>query len=119
MTKITIYAITGGALLALLVVLVFMEQRGHISFQNINKPQPEYTTNEILVRFKKDIPEDRIEEINKTLKTEVIKIMNLGNYQLYEIKIPKGATAPKLINEYRHFPEVEYFVPNSFVHINR
>jgi hypothetical protein len=119
MTRKFIFIIIGGVLLTLFVGLVLMEQKGVIPFQGVNKSEPEYATNEILVGFKKDISEQRIEEINKTLKTQVIKVWNLDNYQLYNLKILENATVPELIKKYQLFSEVEYVGPNYFVHIDR
>ena len=58
-----------------------------------NKPQSsEYVEGEIIVKFKEGISLQKIEEINKAMGTEIIKVFSSG--KLFLLGLPKDAGVP-------------------------
>ncbi len=70
-----------------------------------------YAQNELLVRFKEDVSEVRITEINQSLGTEIKNTISTS-MKLYLLKITNGATTLDTIRAYEAQPEVKYAEPN-------
>ena len=82
-----------------------------------NPPEKTYREGEILVKFKKDVSQDRIGEILEETGTEKIKM--LGTVGVYVLRIPKGTTVESMVEKFQTLPEVEYAEPNYTVTIRR
>jgi thermitase len=74
-----------------------------------------YVQGQILVKFKKTVSAERIEEINQIMGAEIIKIIR--GIRVYQLRIPDDRTVPEMVKEYTALPEVEYAEPNYQVHI--
>jgi len=62
---------------------------------------------EIVVKFRPEIKEERIKEI---IKVEVKKKHRIKN--IYRLKVPLGRTINEMVEEYKQRPEVEFAEPN-------
>ena len=80
---------------------------------NDKSSRSEYVEDEIIVKFKEGVSLQKIEEINKALGTEIMKVFSSG--KIFLLRIPKGGTVPVMIEKYKRLPEVEYGEPNYII----
>lgn len=81
-----------------------------------NKPQSsEYVEGEIIVKFKEEVPLEKIGEINKAMGTEIIKVFSSG--KLFLLQLPDDVSVPVMVERYKRLPEVAYGEPNYIVRI--
>ncbi|MCP5007797.1 MAG: hypothetical protein GY941_28255 [Planctomycetes bacterium] len=73
----------------------------------------EYVPDELLVKFKKCVSVEKINEINKRLETHVVDI--LGEGRLYQLRISHSAKLEDVMKAYRELLEVEYAEYNQIV----
>ncbi len=79
-----------------------------------NTPQSsEYVEGEIIVKFKDGVSLQKIEEINKAMGTEIIKVFSSG--KLFLLRLPKGVNVLDMVEKYKRLPEVAYGEPNYIV----
>lgn len=64
---------------------------------------------QIGVKFKKSTSPERIEEINRMMGTQVIKMIE--GVRVCQLRIPQNTTVPEMIKRYSSLPEVEYAEP--------
>jgi hypothetical protein len=76
----------------------------------------EYVQDEVIVKFKQGVTENRIREINDLLGCEIIR--SIGRTNTFLIKIKTGQTVKETINKYKLFDEVEYAEPNYIKRID-
>ncbi len=69
-----------------------------------------YKENEILVKFKKGVSEERIEEINGRMGTELVKVIR--TVRIHVLQIPEAESVEGMVEKYSALPEVEYAEPN-------
>lgn len=74
----------------------------------------EYVEGEILIKFKAGVSMEEIGRVNKTLGTEIIKVLS---DRLYLLRLPKDSTVLEMIERYMEKPEVEHAEPNYRVRI--
>ncbi|HBN10357.1 MAG TPA: hypothetical protein DD435_17515 [Cyanobacteria bacterium UBA8530] len=82
-------------------------------------PSPSFRTGflegEILVKFKEEVPEKKIEEILSNQKVQVLGfIEGLG---IYRLGLPEGTSVEAMLERFRAIPEVQYAEPNHRLHI--
>ncbi len=70
----------------------------------------EVVPGEVLVKFKPDVPQERIAAVLAEMKVEVIRVFK--DLRLYHIRITGGRSLEEAIREFSHLPEVEYAEPN-------
>jgi thermitase len=68
------------------------------------------SNNEILVKFKMEVTEQEINQINKSLNAEEFKKLSKSN--IYQIKFPVKFAIDDIIKKYSELPQVEYVQPN-------
>lgn len=66
--------------------------------------QADYIPGELLVSFKADVPEARINAINESLKVQVIRTFQSG--RVYLIKVQSDMSLEEVRQAYLSFPEV-------------
>jgi len=81
----------------------------------VKAPGKPYKDGEILVKFKKDVPQERIDEILKETGTGGIKFFQ--SIRFYLLRIPPGAEVDGMVEKFRTYREVERAEPNSSVSI--
>lgn len=69
-----------------------------------------YRQGELLVKFKEDIPKDRILEILSQQEAAIIKYFK--NINVYQIQLKSGRTVEDAANDFSSLPEVRYAEPN-------
>ncbi|NWF76019.1 MAG: type II secretion system secretin GspD [Nitrospirae bacterium] len=74
------------------------------------RAENKYKPGELLVKFKEDVAEHRIQEILTLEKASVITISKLKG--LYLIRLKKGQDVRDAIEKFMHYDEVEYSEPN-------
>lgn len=83
--------------------------------EEANNSNPGYIEGQLLVKYKRNTPSQRIQEINELMGVRVLKV--IAGIQVYQLQIPQGTTVPEMIKRYVAFPEVEYAEPNYQVQI--
>lgn len=82
------------------------------------KPQvvrkPKWVSNELVVKFKNDLPQSRIERINRKHRTCVFYTSPFAGFK--RIKIPAGKTAKQMVGLYNSEPDVEYAELNYYAY---
>jgi serine protease len=73
-----------------------------------------WASDEIIVKFKEDIPNERIGEINSKQNASVLRTSRFAGFK--RIKVPAGKTAEQAVEIYSRLPEVEYAELNYYVH---
>ncbi|MEE8424097.1 MAG: hypothetical protein V3S49_06105 [Thermodesulfobacteriota bacterium] len=86
---------------------------GKTTIVDNNLQSSEYVEGEIIVKFKGGVSLQKIEEINKAMGTEIVKVFSSG--KLFLLRLPKGVTVPIMLERYKRLPEVEYGEPNYIV----
>jgi len=76
---------------------------------------PEALPQEILVKFKKNIPSSEITTIYDRLNTEVIS--TISDVDIQRIKVPPGESIESMLKKFNEMPEVEYVEPNVLFHV--
>ena len=77
--------------------------------------EKQYVEEELLVKFKEGISEERIKEIISQKGASVIKFIE--NIKVYHLKLKKGQNVEDAIKEFASMPEVQYAEPNYKVKI--
>ena len=103
-------------LLIISATIFFSCNRSSIS--NTKEPaipvtKEDYVKDEVIVKFKSNISEHRINEINTMLKARIIRKLSRTN--TYLIKIPEGINVYEAIGRYMVTKDVEYAEPNYIV----
>lgn len=73
----------------------------------------EYVEGEIIVKFKAGVSLQKIEEINKAMGTDIMKVFSSG--KLFLLGLPNDVTVPAMLERYKRLPEVAYGEPNYIV----
>ncbi len=71
---------------------------------------PQYVPDEIIVKFKANIPDSIINQINAQLGTSLLSTENLGGFK--RIKIPAASNILDVVQRYQQNLNVEYAEPN-------
>lgn len=71
---------------------------------------PAYVENEIIVKFKPEIPEERIERLNKEHGVTIFRTSKFKKFRT--LKIPEGRGVYEMVEIYSRSPLVEYAEPN-------
>lgn len=107
-----------ATLLILSATLLFACNRSSLisnSKETASPPAKEnYVKDEVIVKFKNDVVENRIKEINSSLGCEIMR--SIGQTKTFLIKIKTGEDVEKIIKKYKKFEEVEYAEPNFIKH---
>jgi serine protease len=90
-------------------------QPGINVYDHLNEAaKPKWEPDEIVVKFKPDVPKERISQINLGHKTA---ILFKGPYEkFHRLRIPLGKTVEEIVDAYRKNPNVEYAEPNVMVY---
>lgn len=70
----------------------------------------EYAPEEIIVKFKSRVKDEKISKINSKHGTLVLSTSPLASFK--RLKIPKGKTVSEMVGIYNNDPDVEYAEPN-------
>ena len=101
----------------LIITWLFAQESGWGMEKWGGAPEKGYKEGEILVKFKKEVPEARIQEMNNEMGTEILKFFRFTRF--YLLKLPPGATVESMMEKFRALPEVEHVEPNSLVTIQQ
>ncbi len=99
-------------LLAVILALSCMD-RGPIRSETapgIETDPPAYVPGEILVKFKEEVSEARIDEINRRMGGEVVRY--IATIRVYHLRFDGDDNMVRRIEKYVQLPEVEYAEPN-------
>ncbi|NIS68727.1 MAG: hypothetical protein GTO12_07155 [Proteobacteria bacterium] len=96
------------------VLFLFLFSPGCTGSEAQNQ-NPGYVEGQLLVKFKKTISPERIEEINEMMGTQVIKV--ISQVEFYQLRIPEDMTVPEMVSRYSALPEVEHAEPNYLYRI--
>jgi serine protease len=106
-------------LLAAFLLLQFADTGGAAKLRTGGRVK--WVSNEIIVKFKNDLPEDYINRINRRHSTTVLYTSPFAGFK--RIGVPAGKTAQQMVELYNREPDVEYaelnyyayalFVPND------
>jgi hypothetical protein len=69
-----------------------------------------YVKDEVIVKFKNTVAEDRIKEINASLGCEIIR--SIGSEKTFLIRINTGEEVKIIMEKYKKVEEIEYAEPN-------
>jgi len=69
-----------------------------------------YVSNEILVKFKPNVSDEKINSITRADDAEVEE--EVSEVDVHRIKIPKEKSVKEMVNEYENDPRVEFAEPN-------
>jgi hypothetical protein len=78
--------------------------------QGQRSDSPVYAPGEVLVKFKKNVTQARIQEINTKLGTEVVQYLEA--IDVYQLKIVDQSGVEEIVGRYSQLPDVEYAEPN-------
>lgn len=78
--------------------------------KEFSRAEKQYAEGELLVKFKKDIPVEKVMEI--ILSKELSLIEFLKDLEIYRIKLKEGRTVEDAVKEFSDMPEVQYAEPN-------
>ncbi len=73
-----------------------------------------WATDEIIVKFKKDVPKEQIGQINSEHGASVLHTSRFAGFK--KIKVPAGKTVEEIVEIYNHQPEVEYAELNYYAY---
>jgi hypothetical protein len=74
-----------------------------------------YAEGRLLVKFKGEVAQDRIQEIFRQTGTEVTRF--LRTLKVYVLRLPPGASVDEMVKKFQALPEVEYAEPDYTVTI--
>ena len=74
-----------------------------------------YKTDELLVKFKEDVPDEEALSVIALNKAEVLKKLK---DRLYLVKIKDGRSVPDAVEEFSALPQVQYAEPNYIIRID-
>ena len=70
----------------------------------------DYVKGEVIVKYKKDVPADRINGLHQRMNA--IKKRDIPNLRIQSVKIPDFMSVEDAIAQYKNDPDVEYAEPN-------
>ena len=76
--------------------------------------RPRWVPNEIVVKFKKDVPKNHLERINQRHGTSVLYTSPFAGFK--RIKLPAGKTVKQAVELYNREPDVEYAELNYYAY---
>ena len=94
--------------ISLLVCLILFP--GVLFSREIDGHNPEYVTQQILIRFTTDTSDSRKNEIREDVGAELIKIVKSIHIELWQL--PDGITTDEVIDYLNSLSEIEYLEPN-------
>lgn len=100
-------------LLTLLVIINFTDNPAAAQKSAAHLRQ-KWATDEIIVKFKKDVSNERIEKINSKHVASVLRTSRFAGFK--KMKVPAGKTAEQTVEIYSSLPEVEYAELNYYAH---
>ena len=71
---------------------------------------PNYVKGEVIVKYKKDVPDERINGLHQRMNA--IKKRDIPNLRIQSVKIPDFMSVEDAIAKYKSDPDVEYAEPN-------
>lgn len=100
---------------ALIGLLLLSCALGGWVVQGQKEPIPyEYVKDELLVRFKPNLPKSAIDQINATIGAQVLQEFQIVS-NLQRVKLPPSLSVPEAIARYKSTPNVLYAEPN-YIH---
>jgi fervidolysin-like protein len=78
-------------------------------------PIPMRGRNELLVKFKPDVPPERITVILKDTKAELVTVFK--ETRIHHVRILEGESLESVMARLSSYPEVEYAEPNYVQHL--
>jgi hypothetical protein len=72
---------------------------------------------ELLVKFKPDVPVERVTAILKDTHTELITVLQGGH--VYHVRVAGQQSAESVVKQLSAMPEVEYAEPNYAYHLQK
>lgn len=82
------------------------------------KPRSKFHPTQVIVVFREGVSTERIEEINRALRVQVIKEYDFGKSHGLLARIPNGTTVPEIVKKYQEFLEVKYAEPDYRLELN-
>jgi serine protease len=79
---------------------------------NTNRPQ--WVPNEIIVKFRKNLSEDHISQVNRRHGTTVLSTNRRAGFK--QLKVPAGRTPKQLVELYNREPDIEYAELNYYAY---
>ncbi len=98
---------------------VLFHTTGEVTHQEL-RPQtqgiktPSYVADQILVKFKADVPESYITSAHAGVQANIVKKFDVVK-NLHLVKLPHGLSMQKALDSYRRNPQVLYAEPNYIV----
>ena len=78
--------------------------------KEFSRAEKQYAEGELLVKFQKEIPVEKVMEI--ILNKEASLIEFLKDLEIYRLKLKEGQTVENAVKEFSDIPEVQYAEPN-------
>ncbi len=103
--------------IALILSLLAISNLAGLSFAAKKSPEhlrQKWATDEIIVKFKKDISNEQIGKINSKHDSSVLHTSRFAGFK--KIKVPADKTAEQMVELYNSLPEVEYAELNYYVY---
>lgn len=94
----------------LLSVSASARSAGIITDKGLIKGDGDYVKGEVIVKYKKDVPDERINGLHQRMNA--IKKRDIPNLRIQSVKIPDDMSVEDAIAQYKNDPDVEYAEPN-------
>ncbi|MFZ3091916.1 MAG: S8 family serine peptidase [Nitrospirota bacterium] len=98
----------------IIVLLLFVSASARsaslILDKGLIKADGEYVKGEVIVKYKKDVPDERINGLHQRMNA--IKKRDIPNLRIQSVKIPDDMSVEDAIAQYKNDPDVEYAEPN-------
>lgn len=78
--------------------------------KNLSLDKFDYVKGEVIVKYKKDVPDERINSLHQRMNA--IKKRDIPNLRIQSVKIPDFMSVEDAIAQYKNDPDVEYAEPN-------
>ncbi len=89
---------------------VIVRGAGFNTDKNLSLDKFDYVKGEVIVKYKKDVPDERINGLHQRMNA--IKKRDIPNLRIQSVKIPDDMSVEDAIAQYKNDPDVEYAEPN-------
>lgn len=101
-------------LLLTLLVIINLTGNPAAAQKSCTQLRQRWASDEIIVKFKKDVPKEQIGKINSKHGASVLHTSRFAGFK--KMKVPAGKTAEEIVDFYNRQPEVEYAELNYYAY---
>jgi len=102
------------SLLLTFLAIINLTGSSAVAQKSANSLQKKWAPDEIIVKFKKDVPNEQIGKINSKHGASILRTSRFAGFK--KMKVTAGKTAEQTVEIYSRLPEVEYAELNYYIY---